>query len=623
MNHYLRFRNVSLGATAWCLVLFIIAQTASAQQTIILDNFDDDVGELAGETTTSGHPWLVSSKNEVQNRTLTTGAAFGQSGTVGAGDAQSGPDAFWRGNMVMLGQQLGNTPGTYLLSADLLKDHQAGINHEMNVILRSSTQAAGGRETVINYKNDRLSTGGNWFHGLNEGVAFGTPASIHVDLTLELVPGGGMNSGSLTWFEIGNESNTGTFPLPNPPTGTLLYDELHLLTNTKESKTVGFDNISLSLVSDPTPPDGSWVSFGSGDWNVTTNWNGASIPNSADAPAKFTNSITAPSVVFTTQDVTVNSLLFDNSNNHSYVIAGQGIVNLSESSGNDLPSIVNNQGSHELQARVRLNANTDVNVASGSSLEFNHRLDLGGNTLTKTGTGILAINSNLVSGGGTVICQEGTCSGSGTVSGDLNNSGGTISPGNSPGVLTVDGDYTQGAGGTLAIELAGTSPGDEYDRLVVNGQANLEGTLAVTLLDSFTPLDGHTFDILDFNSVSGDFDSLNLPGGFDWNWDVNTGVLSVGSVVGGLAGDFDGNGVVDAADYTIYMDNLGGDSAVLGGNGSGGSTVGQADYLVWKSSFGNTSGSGSSAAIPEPSVVSLLLLAIVTCSLRRGLITNF
>ena len=66
MNHYLRFRNAGLGATAWCLVLFIIAQTASAQQTIILDNFDDDVGELAGETTTSGHPWLVSSKNEVQ-----------------------------------------------------------------------------------------------------------------------------------------------------------------------------------------------------------------------------------------------------------------------------------------------------------------------------------------------------------------------------------------------------------------------------------------------------------------------------------------------------------------------------------------------------------------------------
>ena len=151
---------------------------------------------------------------------------------------------------------------------------------------------------------------------------------------------------------------------------------------------------------------------------------------------------------------------------------------------------------------------------------------------------------------------------------------------------------------------------------MVNGQANLAGALAVTLIDSFTPLDGHTFDILDFSSVSGDFDSFNLPGGFDWNWDVNTGVLSVGSVVGGLAGDFNGDGVGDAADYTIYMDNLGGDSAVLGGNGSGASTVGQADYLLWKSSFGNTSGSGSSAAIPEPAALLLALLALAAAPVR-------
>ncbi|MCH2184119.1 MAG: PEP-CTERM sorting domain-containing protein, partial [Mariniblastus sp.] len=158
---------------------------------------------------------------------------------------------------------------------------------------------------------------------------------------------------------------------------------------------------------------------------------------------------------------------------------------------------------------------------------------------------------------------------------------------------------------------AGTSPGDEHDRLVINGHANLAGTLAVTLVDSFTPLDGDTFDILDFSSVSGDFDLLNLPGGFDWNWDVSTGVLSVGSVVGGLAGDYDGNGVVDAADYTIFQDNLGGDSAVLSGNGSGAATVVQADYLRWVANFGSSAaGSDSSgAAVPEPSSLALILLA--------------
>ena len=193
----------------------------------------------------------------------------------------------------------------------------------------------------------------------------------------------------------------------------------------------------------------------------------------------------------------------------------------------------------------------------------------------------------------------------------MNNQSATVAPGNSPGILTIDGDYTQGSGGTLAIEIAGNTPGHEYDRLVVNGQANLAGTLAVTLLDSFTPLDGHTFDILDFNSVSGDFDSLNLPGGFDWNWDVNTGVLSVGSVVGGLAGDYDGNGVVDAADYTIFLDNLGGDSAVVSGNGSGAATAVQADYLRWVANFGSSAAGsdGSGAAVPEPSSLALVLLA--------------
>ena len=63
-----------------------------------------------------------------------------------------------------------------------------------------------------------------------------------------------------------------------------------------------------------------------------------------------------------------------------------------------------------------------------------------GNTLTKTGVGTLAINNNVLTGGGTVNCEQGTCSGTGTIGGDLNNGGGTISPGNSSRVLTVNGN---------------------------------------------------------------------------------------------------------------------------------------------------------------------------------------
>jgi len=227
-----------------------ISTMASAQTTIVADNFNDDSGDLNNETvTTGGQTWMLSTKGETGGRTLTTGTQFGQSGTAGSGDADSG-GAIWKGNMIQLGQQLGNTPGTYTLSADLLKDHKAGLNQELNLILRSSTQG-GGRETVVTYTNDRLRTGGNWFNGLDEGVSFGTPASIHVDMTLNLVPDGGQTSGTLDWFEIGNSSNNGSFTLSNAPAGTLLYDEIHLLTKTGNSRNMGFDNVSLTFIPEP------------------------------------------------------------------------------------------------------------------------------------------------------------------------------------------------------------------------------------------------------------------------------------------------------------------------------------------------------------------------------------
>jgi hypothetical protein len=90
-----------------------------------------------------------------------------------------------------------------------------------------------------------------------------------------------------------------------------------------------------------------------------------------------------------------------------------------------------------------------------------------------------------------------------------------------------------------------------------------------------------------------------------------------GSVVVGNS-DYNDNGTVDAADYTVWQDNLGGDSAVLSGNGSGSSTVVQADYDLWKQNFGN-SVTVSGQALPEPSSLLLELVLAVAAGLRpRG-----
>ncbi|TWT76993.1 hypothetical protein Pla123a_24180 [Posidoniimonas polymericola] len=65
-----------------------------------------------------------------------------------------------------------------------------------------------------------------------------------------------------------------------------------------------------------------------------------------------------------------------------------------------------------------------------------------------------------------------------------------------------------------------------------------------------------------------------------------TGVLFTGD----LAGDYNADGAVNAADYTIYRDNDGGDAAVLSGNGSGAATVTVADYDLWHTNYGRTAG---------------------------------
>jgi len=116
--------------------------------------------------------------------------------------------------------------------------------------------------------------------------------------------------------------------------------------------------------------------------------------------------------------------------------------------------------------------------------------------------------------------------------GNLTNPAGTVAPGLSPGVMTVSGNYTQGADATLEIELGGGARGSQYDALDVNGLVTLDGGLDVTMINGYTPYAGQEFDILDWwGALSGTFNSLELPVLSDLAWDITalytTGELSV------------------------------------------------------------------------------------------------
>ena len=107
-----------------------------------------------------------------------------------------------------------------------------------------------------------------------------------------------------------------------------------------------------------------------------------------------------------------------------------------------------------------------------------------------------AINADVQVSSGEVL------GGSGTLDHSLFNDG-VVSPGYSPGVLNVTGDYSQT--GNLKIELGGNTAGTgagHYDQVNVSGNASLAGTLAVSLFGGFNPNVGDTFDIMTFGSAT-------------------------------------------------------------------------------------------------------------------------
>jgi hypothetical protein len=217
----------------------------------------------------------------------------------------------------------------------------------------------------------------------------------------------------------------------------------------------------------------------------------------------------------------------------------------------------------------------------------------------------------------------GTLSGSGVVDGDVVVAGGTVAPGSSAGILTITGDFAQATGGKLEAELAGTVPGSLHDQLAIDGSAAISGAIQVTLIDEFTPIAGDSFAILTAAAgVSGEFTSGMLPSLVDLQWqleyDANAVLLHVT-----LTGDYNRDGTVNAADYTVWRNSLNQSGLALAADGHSDGVITQLDYEVWKANYGNTAGSGAgreiSENVPEPSTVMLIFVsAVISAGMFRA-----
>lgn len=112
---------------------------------------------------------------------------------------------------------------------------------------------------------------------------------------------------------------------------------------------------------------------------------------------------------------------------------------------------------------------------------------------------------------------------------------------------------------------------------------------------------------------------LAFSGAFEDNGNGNSATVTnlqvlgkaEGATSGGVEGDYNNDGIVNLADYTVWRDNLGAaDESALNGNGDGGGVT-VADYQYWKDRFGNSGSAAiASSAVPEPGSIALLVLGM-------------
>jgi uncharacterized repeat protein (TIGR01451 family) len=206
--------------------------------------------------------------------------------------------------------------------------------------------------------------------------------------------------------------------------------------------------------------------------------------------------------------------------------------------------------------------NTGTVQALAGTLSFSSFTQNSGVTMLSGGS--------LASASGPLNFYGGTLQGVGTINGNVANIGGTVSPGNSPGILHIAGNYTQGPTGTLNIELGGVVSGTQYDLLGVTGAASLSGILNVSLINSFTPISGTVFRIVNFSTRSGDFiteTGMNVGGWLFLLPYYSSDHLSLiaGTTMADLGiGVTDGQSyavVGDPITYTIVVTNAGPDAA--------------------------------------------------------------
>jgi T5SS/PEP-CTERM-associated repeat protein len=175
-------------------------------------------------------------------------------------------------------------------------------------------------------------------------------------------------------------------------------------------------------------------------------------------------------------------------------------------------------------------------VGSASSWVIQDDLTVGVNPSLSSNSGqaIVTLVDGYLEADSIYVDAGGMVRGFGTLAVDpanrFTNANGTISPGLSPGTITISGSFQQLAGGQLLMDIGGTNYADN-DHLSITNAAVLDGNITFRFLNGFAPKQGQQFDLLSVGgTLTGSFATVgieNLAPGFQFGLVTNGQALSL------------------------------------------------------------------------------------------------
>ena len=216
---------------------------------------------------------------------------------------------------------------------------------------------------------------------------------------------------------------------------------------------------------------------------------------------------------------------------------------------------------------LEVNHDLEIDSSISSTVGFTGISKVGAESLTLGGVNTYAGNTNvnegslLVNGshfgGGDYNINSAMLGGNGAIFSTINLNSGTIAPGDgsTTGSLSATGAVFDDQS-KLTIEIASIN---DFDQLFLNGSMSVESgaTLELVLLNGFVPAVGDQFNIINFASSTGEFDTSSAPSLPQGQWDFSQlstqGIISIVDGSNVILGDCNQDGVVDFADIPAFI----------------------------------------------------------------------